>query len=240
MKKSFEALDRSSTVMYRSVCGVDEFFSETAIRIRRTDGKFNEMAEWHRQIITYRTAQKLQGVTRRSAVIEESKTPITMTPIECAVYDTNEKTIELMRCACAIWRNLRFDMKVEGVSVSSLARLLQGVVIAAVNGGTQVFIELFLRGPLKDDPGVRPFAEDLKNALRDQMKAIKFGLDVHAAVMKDPHDRAMHETWESNFDEAKVKTVDVLQKIDFSERAVFGEIPPIDFLPSGPLLNKAS
>jgi hypothetical protein len=224
----FDPLERPSTVMYRSVCSVDEFFSETAIRIRRTDGQFNEMAEWHRRIVTYHTGHKLQGLTRRSPVVKLGQS-ILMKPVECAVYDTNDKTIELMRCASYIWRNLRFGMKVEDAAVSTLSRVLQGVVVAAVNGGTQVFIELFLKGPLKDDEAVKPFSDALKNALRDHMKAIKFGLDVHAAVMKE-HERALHETWESNFEDAKVKTADVLQKIDFTEPAVFGEIPSTAFL----------
>jgi hypothetical protein len=224
----FDPLERPSTVMYRSVCSVDEFFSETAVRIRRTDGKFNEMAEWHRRIVTYHTGHKLQGLTRRSPVVKLGE-PIMMTPVQCAIYDTNDKTIELMRCASTIWRNLRFGMKVEVVAISSLARLLQGVVVAAVNGGTQVFIELFLKGPLKDDPEVKPFADSLKTALRDQMKAIKFGLDVHAAVMKE-QERTLHETWEHNFEDAKKKTADVLREIDFNERAGFGTIPSTSFL----------
>jgi hypothetical protein len=228
IKTKFNPFERSSTVMYRSCCAVAEFFSETAVRLKRTDGKFNEMAEWHRRIVTYHTEHKLQGLTRRSAVVEVRE-PILMRPVECAIYDTNDKTVELMRWASSIWRNLRFDMTAEMSSISSLSLLLQGVVVAAVNGGTQIFIELFLRGPLKDDPEVKPFAESLKTALRDQMKAIKFGLDVHAAVMKE-HERALHETWESNFEDAKAKAAEVLQKINFAEPAAFGEIPSTAFL----------
>jgi hypothetical protein len=226
-KTKFDPLELPANVMYRSVCGIDEFFSETAVRIRRTDGKFNEMAEWYRRIVTYRTAHKLQGLARRLPLVQYGE-PKLMLPVECAISDTNDKTIELMRCASLIWRNLRFGVTVELQSISALSLLLQGVVVAAVNGGTQIFIDLFLRGPLKDDPSVKPFAEALKDALRDQMKAIRFGLDIHAVVMKEP-ERALHETWESNFEDARVKAADILQVIDFAEPPVFGEIPLIRF-----------
>jgi hypothetical protein len=227
-KRSFDPFERTSAVQYRAVCAVNKFVSEAPVRVRITDGKFNEMAEWHRHVVTYTTEHKLQGVARRSKVISQSEVRV-MTPVECAVVDVSEKTIELMQASCEIWRALRFGGEIKQSSVSSMARLIQGIVNAAVNGGTQVFQDLFLEGPLKEKPEIKKFAGDLMNAFRDQLKAVRFALRIHDAVMTG-QDWLLHESWVKSFEEAQTSMGKVLGTVDLDEPPSFGEIPSTDFL----------
>ena len=228
----FDALDSPSAVMYRTVCGVDEFYSEFPIRIRRKDGQFHEMAEWYRQIIYYKTSHKVQGMARRATVISQTE-PKLMSPIECAVYDTEQKTLELMRAASVIWRARRFSLPVTQPMISSLSLLIQGIVNANVNGGTAVFRELFLEGPLKNEPGNRAHAEALRSSFRNQLKAIKFAMKIHEAVMSE-NERALHENWETGVEAAEKSFEPVIGKMNYEEPPTFGEIPSTSFLDPQP------
>jgi hypothetical protein len=214
---------------YRQLRPVNKFYSEAPVRVRRTDVAVNEMAEWHRHIVTYETAGALQGIARRSRVVRQSDTRV-MRPIECAICDTADKTIELMDGAARIWRDLRFGRTVNPAAVSSLARLLHGVVVAAINGGTRVFQQSFLEGPLSGDADVAKHRNELTEVFRDHVKAIRFALDVHRAAMGDA-ERLLHVNWEENFEAAKETMRSAVGVIDFGEKPHFGEIPSVKFLP---------
>ncbi|OHT13909.1 hypothetical protein TRFO_15792 [Tritrichomonas foetus] len=224
----FDALDSLPAIMARSCLSVDTFYSEQPVRVRRTDGKYNEMAEWHRHVTTYRTNRPLQGIARRSRVVEESEV-VVMTPIECAVYDTNAKTMELMHSASAVWRAKRFNLNIPISASSTLALLIQGIVNAAVNGGTKVFQDLFLEGPLKDEENNLKFADKLKEAFLDQLKAVNFALKIHTSIMTDA-DRALHENWEESFVAAQETMSHVLGKFSLDDSPSFGELPSLEFL----------
>jgi hypothetical protein len=65
------------------------------------------------------------------------------------------------------------------VDVGPLSMNLNGMIDAAVNGGTQKYIEAFL-GPEsnKQDPAISKYQLELKNALKQQSLLLKQGLDV--------------------------------------------------------------
>ncbi|KAK8898902.1 hypothetical protein M9Y10_001194 [Tritrichomonas musculus] len=226
--EGFDPFEDLSAIMTNSCLTVDTFYSETPVRIKRTDAKYNEMAEWYRHITMYKTERPLQGIARRSLVVEESKV-IVMTPIECAIYDTNAKTMELMHSASSVWRAKRFNLPIPISASSSLNLLIQGIVNAAVNGGTKVFQDLFLEGPLKDEPGNQKFAGKLIRAFDDQLKAINFALKIHESIMTST-DQALHEVWVENFNSALKTMSRVIGEINLNEQPSFGKIPPVDFL----------
>lgn len=228
--ESFDALESPATIMVKTCCNVTEFFSNTPVRIRRTDAKYNEMAEWHRHVVKYTTGKPLQGAARRALVIKTSET-IVMTPIECAVIDTSQKTLELMQVAATIWRYLRFGIDVQPQLISNFARQIQGIVNAAVNGGTQVFQNLFLESPLKDEPINKKFAPALIISFKDQLKAVNFSLKIHNALSNlSEVDVELHKNWEESFKNAIESMSAVCGKIDLNEQPTFGEIPSTDFL----------
>jgi len=226
--EGFDPYMPASELMTRQVCSINTFYSKTPVRKRRTEG-YGEFAEWHRHVTTYTTKQALQGTIRRSEVIKIS--PVKeMSPIECAVYDTNSKTIELMHQACYYWRCLRFGLDYAPQAVSNFTMLITGIVNAAVNGGTAVFQQIFLESPMSKEPICVKFSQALKNAFSDQLRAVNFALIIHDQIVADVS-RPLHEQAKGNFKDMASKMEPVIGKVDFSKgKAYFGEIPPTDFL----------
>ena len=228
--QTFDPYIPPSQLMVKQVCNVDTFYSETPVRKRR-DGDYGEFAEWHRHIYTYKTEMPLQGPVRRALV--RTTSPLTeLSPIECAVVDTNAKTIELMHKACMYWRCLHFNLPYNEMAVSSFSMLMNGIVNAAVNGGTKVFQDLFLEGPLKNEPVNKKFGPALKTALADQLKAVNFALKIHPHVMSAQY-QGLHENVVENFEKMREVMEQALGKVDLTEPAKFGEIPDTEFLDEG-------
>ena len=225
--EKFEPYLPPSELMVKQVCNISMFYSETPIRKRR-EGDYGEFAEWHRHIYKYTTDIALQGPVRRAKVVTTSPV-IELSPIECAVLDTNAKTIELMQKACMYWRCLHFHLQYNEMAVSSFSMLMSGIVNAAVNGGTKVFQDLFLEGPLKDEPLSQQFGPALKDAFADQLKAVNFALKIHPHVMSAQY-QGLHENVVENFEKMREVMEPAIGKVDLSEPAKFGEIPPLDFL----------
>jgi len=226
--EGFDPYMPASELMIKQVCSINTFYSKTPVRKRRTEG-YGEFAEWHRHVTTYTTKQYLQGTLRRSEVIQIS--PVKeMSPIECAVYDTNSKTIELMHQACYYWRCLRFGLEYAPQAVSNFTMLITGIVNAAVNGGTAVFQQIFLESPMAKEPICQRYAQALKNAFSDQLRAVNFALIIHDQIVPDVS-RPLHEQALGNFKDMASKMEPAIGKVDFSQgKAYFGEIPPTDFL----------
>jgi hypothetical protein len=153
---------------------------------------------------------------------------IEMTPIECAIFDTSVKTLELMQKACMYWRCLRFRSEWNPAAVSGFSMLASGIVNAAVNGGTKVFQEVFLESDLKDDPTVQKFADRLKSAFADQLKAVSFALKIHWCVIASEY-VPLHENISENFVEMQTVMAPAIGTIDLTEPPLFGEIPPTKF-----------
>lgn len=225
---TFNPLDNLAEVMAKSCLTVQTFYSETPVRIKRSDIKVNEMAEWHRQILTFRTELPLQGISRRSRVVTSSDA-LMMSPIECAISDTNAKTMELLHAACAVWRGQRFNVDIPVSASSSLRLLIQGIVNAAVNGGTKVFQDLFLEGPLSQEKNNMSFREKLILAFKDQLKAVNFALKVHTSIMNE-FDAPLHENWEHSFIDAQNNMKNVIGDNDLNEQLSFGTLPSLAFL----------
>ncbi|OHS93837.1 SH3 domain containing protein [Tritrichomonas foetus] len=224
--EGFDYLTPPSDLMVKSVCGIDSFYSKTPIRKRR-EGNYGEFAEWHRHIFKYKTKRPLQGLVRRLQVVETSPL-IELSPIECAIIDTNEKTIELMQKASMYWRCLRYNLKFNQVAVSSFSMLMSGIVNAAVNGGTKVFQELFLESDLKNEPINKKHSQNLKNAFADQLKAVHFALEVHSRVMSEQY-AALHQNIIESFADMRSSMEKALGPVDLNEQPTFGTIPPVDF-----------
>ena len=222
----FDSYQPPSEIMINSVCNISEFYSETPIRKRR-EGGYGEFAEWHRIIVTYKTKNKLQGLTRRSPIINKP-TEVLKVPIECAIIDTNAKTIELMQKACMYWRCIRFDLSYIENAVSSFSMLASGIVNAAVNGGTKVFQELFLESDLKKEKDNVKNSKALKDAFADQLKAVNFALKVHD-IVKSPQYADLHQNIVDNFGEMKKQMEKSLGPIDLDSPPTSFVIPPTDF-----------
>jgi hypothetical protein len=152
-----------------------------------------------------------------------------MTPIECAIADTNSKTMELMRKASVYMRCLRNEMEFNKSAVSSFSMLTSGIVNAAVNGGTKVFQDLFFESELKFERINQRYSSELKQALCDQLKAVKFALMVHEHVMSEEY-RPLHVNIQDNFGRMKESLERVIGEIDLAEKPGFGSIPCLDWL----------
>ena len=210
--------------MVRTVCNKQEFFSEVPVRVRIEGKKYNEIAEYHRHITTYKIAQPLQGITRRSLVIH-TEGPRIMTPVECAVVDTNAKSLELLQKASSYWRCLIYNVNYDKTAVSAFSMLINGIVNAAVNGGTKLFQELFLEGELSLLPDNKKWAPKLVDAFVTQLKVVNFAISVHNQVVDDAF-RPLHNQICEQFVEMQKTMEPHTGKIDFTDNKTgIGEIP---------------
>ena len=116
--------------MVTSVCNIDIFTLEVPVRVRIKEKKYNEIAEYHREITTYKIAFPLQGIARRS-VVTSTEGPRRLSPVECAVVDTNAKSLELLQKASSYWRCIIYDAPFDKSAVSAFSMLINGIVNAA-------------------------------------------------------------------------------------------------------------
>jgi hypothetical protein len=219
--ETFDPYAPVSEVMVKAVCNVTEFYSEAPVR-KRLEKDYGEFAEWHRHIYRFTTGLPLQGPIRRAGVVEVSPL-IEMSPIECAIFDTRAKTLELMQKACLYWRCLRFRSEWNPAAVSGFSMLANGIVNAAVNGGTKIFQEVFLESDLKDDPTVKKFADQLKNVFADQLKAVSFALKIHWCVVGSEY-IPLHNNIAESFVQMQAVMAPAIGAIDVAEPPLFGEI----------------
>ncbi len=112
---------------------------------------------------------------RRCVVVDRVETLIS--PIENAVLAITTKTAELKTAVDSVNASIAAN-----VDVGPLSMLLNGMIDAAVNGGTQKYIEAFLSQDFvnenKSDRQALDFQKQLKDGLKDQILQLRVGLDV--------------------------------------------------------------
>ena len=213
-----------ASIMVNSVCNIDTFTLEVPVRVRIKEKKYNEIAEYHRDITTYKIALPLQGITRRSIVIT-TEGPRRLSPVECAVIDTNAKSLELLQKASSYWRCIMYDAPFDKSAVSAFSMLINGIVNAAVNGGTKLFQELFLEGDLSVLEENKKWAPHLRDAFVNQLKVVNFAISVHNHVVDDAF-RPLHNQICEQFVEMQKTMEPQVGKVDFSQTTTeLGEIP---------------
>jgi DNA-binding ferritin-like protein len=102
--------------------------------------------------------------------------------------------------------------------------LASGIVNPAANGGTKVAEEASLESDLKDDPTVQKFADPLKNAFADQLKAVSFTLKIHWCLIASEY-IPLHENIAKHFVDMQTGVAPAIETIDLTERPLLGEIP---------------
>lgn len=211
-------------VMTRTVCRIQKFYSEVPVRVKIEGKKYNEIAEYHRHITEYEVQYPLEGIVRRAVVVKSSG-PRVMSPVECAVVDTNAKSLELLQKASSYWRCLTYDVPFDKSAVSAFSMLINGIVNAAVNGGTKLFQELFLEGDLARLPEQLKWAPKLKEAFVTQLKAVNFAISVHNYVVADDF-RPLHNQIVEQFVEMQKSMESQVGSVDFSVTTTnLGKIP---------------
>lgn len=212
------------SVMTRTVCRIQRFFSEVPVRVKIEGKKYNEIAEYHRHITEYQVEYPLQGIARRALVVKQSEVR-KMSPVECAVFDTNAKSLELLQKASHYWRCLTYNVKFDETAVSAFSMLINGIVNAAVNGGTKLFQELFLEGDLANLPEQKKWAPKLKEAFVTQLKAVNFAISVHDYVVSDAY-LPLHNQIKEQFVEMQKSMSSQVGTVDFSMTDTnLGKIP---------------
>lgn len=120
-----------------------------------------------------------------------------VSPIECAV--------EMMECINKSLRDLLIDHQNDPtLAVSQLTMKIQGIVDAAVNGGTTKYEEAFLCDDyLKMNPNDLHLVEKLKNLMADQVPVLEVALSVHRMKVS-PDLLPLHERLEECFQKMQV------------------------------------
>ena len=225
---NFNINDPPSEVMIKSCCEYKEFMSEQPIRIRRKEN-YGEFAEWHRYVYYYETEKILQSFVRRMLVIKTSE-KIIVTPIECAILDTSGKTLELAQKSSIYYRMLLYNLNIEKSAVSNFTMLINGIVNAAVNGGTKLLQDLFLgeNDFAKEEINLK-YSKDLILSFIDQLKTVKFALNIHKYVVPLEF-KPLHDNCENDFIQMVQQMKIVIGEINFNENPNYGILPNLNFL----------
>ena len=105
--------------------------------------------------------------------------------------------------------------------------LINGIVNAAVNGGTKLFTELFLEGDLKDLKENKTNAKALCQALSDQLLGVHFSLIVHESVVTESY-RPLHNNLLETFEQMKKSMQPHVGMVDLTSQPKLGIIPSVD------------
>jgi len=123
---------------------------------------------------TFITTSEPFPTTRRRVEVVDKK-EIVLRPIQNAAATVLAKTRELGEQLDAVE-----NAPERHLNINPLSMLLNGMIDAAVNGGTQKYIEAFLTPEFlkeyKDEVSARQ-QNDLKQALRDQIAMLKRGMN---------------------------------------------------------------
>ena len=225
--EQFNPLRHSSFYLEQEL-SCDHFYNEIPIRIRLENKDIGEFGEWHVKVVHYRTEYKLQGITRRAKVIEETQ-PVLLTPIENAILSLNNKSYDLLQEASTFWREKRLVLPISN-NPSHFIMTINGIVNAAVNGGIKVYTDLFFN-KMKYDPINIKYSDEFIAAVADQMRIVKFAIIVNSNVLTESM-KQLHGFIVVNY----AKLINELEegpigKIDYSVPTKFGPLPPTDFLP---------
>ncbi|KAG5670986.1 hypothetical protein PVAND_001211 [Polypedilum vanderplanki] len=188
-----------SIVKYYKTNDVDHFkfsrpFRDTSKNWMSSSESDNVGNLWLERTVM-KTLYPLPGILKWFPV--ETSETFNVSPIECA--------IEMMEANNKMLRDLVIEHQND--STAALAQLtmkIQGVVDAAVNGGTSKYEEAFLTDDyLKMNPSDVKFVETLKNLIADQIPILEVALSVHKAKAK-PEILPLHERLEECFTKMQV------------------------------------
>lgn len=143
-------------------------------------------------------------------------------PIESATKDIASKNADLEKK-----KTEKLEISAEFKSAFTMA--LKGIIDAAVNGGTAMYTEAFLRDFKRrekleedDDAPLTTDEDKLVDTMVDQVMLLRRGLDVHKKFCPE-NMIALHDTMETQFE----ALMDQLWKISYFERPnPFGEKDP--------------
>jgi dedicator of cytokinesis protein 3 len=149
------------------------------------------------------TSESFPTTRRRVEVVERKE--VTLRPVQNAASTVIAKTRELAE-------KLDYVENYPGnVDLNPLSMLLNGMIDAAVNGGTQKYIEAFCTAEFlkeyKDETSVR-HQNELKQALRDQIGMLKRGMNF--VIPRSDSLKGLFEHLSANYDKMVSQTTSLL------------------------------
>jgi len=144
----------------------------------------------------YVTTKKFPHIQRRS-LIKETKEAI-MDPIDNAISSMLSKTKEIYEM---IDKYDKEKEKIENnetitLNINPFTMLLQGVINAAVNGGSELYRQVFLiQEFINSNPNKKPQILKLKENFLEQLEALETGMKLHNKLITDKI-RELHNSLE--------------------------------------------
>lgn len=119
----------------------------------------------------YITQEKFPTMYKRSEVIK--KLTKETTPLENAIVQIHEKNLEIRRITLV-------HSSLDASSSSHFTMVLKGVIDAAVNGGTKLYIDAFLSQQyISSNPTHLNSCKKLQQLIREQEQLLENGLNIH-------------------------------------------------------------
>lgn len=186
---------------------------------QKGETQVQEFADLWIRNIYYVTKSAFPYVQKRSEIIKKHEKE--STPCENAIVQIEEKNREIVQVSA------KHD--VEGAILSNqFTMVLKGVIDAAVNGGTKLYIEAFLNETfIKTNPTLVSNCEKLARLVSEQRHLLEKGLQVHKRLCSQDM-MGLHEQLEMQMvqihEEAKVR--EPFLEALFDERRANMEFPP--------------
>eukprot|EP01137_Pigoraptor_chileana_P029725 Opistho-2@15256 len=157
----------------------------------------NEFADLWTEKTFLVTEDSLPGILRRAEVLKTERVEIS--PIENACDAMVSKNRELISFIN------KYESMTGSFNVNPLTMAFNGVIDAAVNGGTEMYKKaFFVKSYLQQYPHHADFARQLKEAMDQQMQILEQGLVLHNKLVPDEM-RALHTKMETFFADMKEK-----------------------------------
>ena len=215
----------------RHQCDIDSFYSKIPITKKRSDRSLGETAESFVLVEDFKTQIKLQSYVRHAEATIVSKEPRLMEPIEVAIEQVRDKAIELYVEGAGFYRNKYLYDTCDQKYLSNFTMLLKGVADAGVNGGIGVYINTFFGdNDFAKEPINVAKNKELQEAIKDQIRVLLWGLDLHAEIADGDSAFALNEACKSSANETVKSLQEYFGDIEERNNPSFGELPSLEDL----------
>ena len=220
--------------MVRHQSNIDLFYSKIPITKKRKDRSLGETAESYVLIEEFKTQIKLHSYIRHAEATILSQKPRLMEPIEVAIDQVQEKAKEIFVQGSGFYRNKYLYDICDQSSLSGFFMLLKGVADAGVNGGIAVYINTFFGdNDFAKEPINVQKKKDLQEAIKDQVRVLMWGLELHARILVGDGPQLLNDTTKSSANEMIKSLESSLGDLDEKSDPSFGKLAPLSTIGEG-------
>eukprot|EP01119_Soliformovum_irregulare_P019984 TRINITY_DN6420_c0_g1_i1.p1 TRINITY_DN6420_c0_g1~~TRINITY_DN6420_c0_g1_i1.p1 ORF type:complete len:1484 (+),score=565.54 TRINITY_DN6420_c0_g1_i1:731-5182(+) len=186
-----EGLEKTSEISrFHEGIDVNVFCFSRPLRKEKSENSFKGL--WVLNTY-YFTEDTFPTIHRRSPI--KKTVQVEVNPLDNAIKAVKDKNKEIATMTSQVEKNEQFPLM-------DYTRVLQGVVAAAVNGGTDMYKDAFFNAEyLEANPDHYAAVQDLKLKLQEQIAILRQGLVIHELRSRGSQMSGLHQLLEEKFRE---------------------------------------